>query len=246
MKNLSEIKQPQFITLEGLNKADAEKLQNLDRQPINECCGCCCNPEPCCGSPIENPNQIVWYYSEEEIVRLLSTKPKVQDLGNIHRQFNNYLFKAHCPNETPQKQEPLFFREKIVRCDSQTVINNHDDWMVRNFIMNNLKCNDPVVLYKLQDAEIQIFYVYYPEGDEEMKQDMENGIVPTGKKALALASKHLMKLEKRPEVKWAQVVDVSIDVLDARYAFLVTCTLNQQNFMKSVVMPQVPAVDITA
>jgi len=227
MKKLAEYINNQYISLKGLDKEVIEKLSNLEGYPINECdCGCCCF-EPCeydcpCEAPgnataIANPTPIV----EDPIAKAKSNlyvQPKVYNLLDIHTLLDyKYRFLSEYRRAL---SEPVLFYDYFGA-------QYNDSDKLREDVIN--LCKDfeflwPVILIK-EDGTIQLFAA---------KKFGSNGEECSIKSSLINAADILTKLEKRKEVDWAQVLDVSIDNLDDLYDFLFTVTFNKEKYDKEL------------
>ena len=102
MKKLNEFINDRYISLEGLNEEEIEKLSNLDGAVIHECCSdcecdcgcdCCCCPTeaPTVGpelpgsacTTIAKPLEVDMAYKAIENFRNIAYCPRVQDLYSL-------------------------------------------------------------------------------------------------------------------------------------------------------------------
>lgn len=230
MKKLSEYINNQYISLKGLDKEVIEKLSNLEGYSINECdcSGCCCCPEPyACGdcsceapgdaTAIANPTPVV----QDPITQAKSqlyTQPKVYNLLDIHTLLDyKYRFMSEYRRAL---SEPVLFYDYFGA-------QYNDSDKLREDVLSICKDFEliwPVVLIK-GDGTIQLFAA---------KKFGSNGEECSIKSSLINAADMLTRLEKRKEVEWAQVLDVSIDNLDDLYDFLFTVTFNKEKYDKEV------------
>ena len=246
-KEVQEIKATdQVITLEGLEKEVAEKLTNLEGRPIYEwgdLCGTCCCEEPCpcdCeAAPMTVTNPFIYFYSENEVVAVLDGGPKVQNLINMHYQFGN-RFKFQ--GDENIVDEPLYFysngliQNQMIRQQGDAPDPNAGQYpqifanlnkKLYDFVKDitkTHKLNNPIVLTKL-DGTVQLYFTKYAG---------TNGKEGSIKNSLADIVKILNKLDSSKEITWSQVLDVSIDNLDDVYSFLITCTVDPNEFHMSV------------
>lgn len=261
MKNLESYMKNLYISLEGLDEDIKDKLKNLNGYEINECCdcGCCCeDPCPCepecdkpCGTslPVSTKipvNQFGRFNSEQEITRELDSQPKVMTLYDIHSQFGRFTF-INDPKDG--YVEPLYFGYKEY-ITSNTVVNrengdmpmgqadpenieqlydvatiqNHKIYKAVKEIVNafDLKC--PIVQTKI-NGEVQFYGV---------KQTGTNGKEGSIKSSLEEVAKILGKLDSRSDVKWSQILDVSIDNIDDLYGFVITFVFNQDKVREQI------------
>ena len=216
------------ISLIDLDEDAKSKLENLEGYKINECCGCCCCGdakccEPSCGCS-DNPsyNQIVYFYSEHEIVERLKTVIKVTDILNINKQFNQFKY----VNKVGEI-EPLYFKEWMnVEIMQQLPsgfnhLNNNEK--LYNFIKELCEAHKlqyPICLQRI-DNKIQLYFVKFTGS---------NGKEGSIKTSLTGVAKTLSELEKHDEIDWAQVLDVSIDNADDVYSFVITVTCEPDKF----------------
>lgn len=233
MKKLAEYINNRYISLDGLDSQIIEKLSNLDGYAINECdCGCCCCKPDCysepygCDCPCEVPSDATAIANPEPVVQdpvtqaksKLYTQPKVYDLLNIHTLLDyKYRFMSEYRRAL---SEPVLFYDYFG-------VQYNDSEKLREDVMNlctNFEFLWPVVLIK-GDGTIQLFAA---------KKFGSNGLEGSIKSSLVSAADILTKLEKRKEINWAQVLDVSIDNLDDLYDFLFTVTFNKEKYDKEL------------
>lgn len=221
MKKLEKYINEQYVSLKGIDISLIENIKYLDGKEINECCCCGCDCKccsPCCGeSPcIEDPAFKMYFYSEKEIVDKLKTTVNVQDLFNLHGQFSYNRFALN-PTEAVM---PLIFTEKLFlpsgeEMQGRSYINNPK----LNELISKAQLNEVIVLVRL-DNSVQVFGLMYT-GTNGKEGSIKNSLIEVSKK--------LSDLEKIPEIKWAQVLDVSIDNADDVYTFVVTFTCNSSD-----------------
>ena len=233
MKKLAEYINNQYISLKGLDSEIVEKLSNLDGYMINECdCGCCCS-EPCgCDIPYESPcngyddttcapGSYIPVTQTDPIASAKSKfygQPKVYDLLDTHTLLD-YKYRFISEYQRSLKEPVLFY--------DYCGVTYNDSEKLRDDVLT--LCNDfdllwPVLLIK-GDSSIQLFAA---------KKFGSNGEECSIKSSLIDAADILSKLEKRKEVDWAQVLDVSIDNLDDLYDFLFTVTFNKEKYDKEL------------
>jgi len=254
MKKLEAYVNNRYISLEGIDESLKDKIKNLENYEINECCdcGCCCGDEccPCAntvcdktcdatltgGIPVTPVNQFGKFNSEQEIISILDCSPEVNDLMAIHNQFARFL---HIPDIKKGNIEPLYFGNKnygfsvVARqngdmptkeADPESVeqlydvatYQNKKIYKAVNDIVSTFDFKCPVVETKI-NGEVQVYAV---------KHTGSNGKEGNIKTSLEEIAKILGKLESRADVKWTQVLDVSIDNIDDLYAFVITFTFN--------------------
>lgn len=226
MKKLSEYINNQYISLKGLDKEVIEKLSNLDGQAINECdCGCCnydcgcdvpCSCEPCDGTAIAPASTPI-----DPIINLKSkfySNPKVYDLLDTHTALD-YKYRFISEYARSLKEPVLFYDYIGAQYNNSTKL--RDDVLS---ICEDFELLWPVLMVK-GDGVIQLFAA---------KKFGTNGEECSIKSSLIDAADTLSKLEKRKEVDWAQVLDVSIDNLDDLYDFLFTVTFNKEKYDKEL------------
>ena len=219
-----------YISLNGIDETYKRLISNLQGKQINECycCNTCC--EPCDGSPIP-VNQLYYFSTEEDIINKLKTDPKVQDIFNIHHQFDNRF--RYMKDEDALKiiDEPLYFKSNLVQnstiqdipssdCQllmvSKSINHNYKLYELIKSIRSTFNCTYPTVMSD-DNGEIQVFII---------KGCGTNGQECSIKNSLIEVAKMLDKLDKMEQITWSQVLDVSIDNLDDVYNFLVTFTIN--------------------
>lgn len=233
MKKLAEYINNRYISLDGLDTEIAEKLSNLDGYAINECdCGCCCGepgccPEPYgCDCPCEVPSDVTSIANPTPVVQdpitqaksQLYTQPKVYNLLDIHTLLDyKYRFMSEYRRAL---SEPVLFYDYFG-------VQYNDSDKLREDVLSICKDFEflwPVVLIK-GDGIIQLYAA---------KKFGSNGLEGSIKSSLVSAADILTKLEKRKEVEWSQVLDVSIDNLDDLYDFLFTVTFNKEKYDKEI------------
>lgn len=232
MKKLADYINKQYISLEGLNESVVGKLSNLNGYAINECdCGCCdpydydypCEEpyacEPACTTACSTP--IAATVAQDPILTAKSKfygTPKVYDLLDTHTLLDyKYRFISEYQRSLT---EPVLFYDYVS-------YQYNDSDKLREDVLS--LCKDfellwPVLLIR-SDGSIQLFAA---------KKFGSNGEECSIKSSLIDAADILGKLEKRKEVEWAQVLDVSIDNLDDLYDFLFTVTLNKDKYDKEL------------
>jgi len=253
MKKLEAFIKNLYVSLNDIDEGLKEKIQNLDGYKINECCGCCdcgcgceCPCEPtCCDPTVKVAQQVVVnqfgrFNSEQEIISILDCSPKVNDLMDIHSQFARFL---HIPDIKKGYVEPLYFGNKnyaLSNCSTGVLRQNGDMptkeadpesveqlydvatyqnkkiYNAVNDIVSTFDFKCPVIETKI-NGEVQVYAV---------KHTGSNGKEGNIKTSLEEIAKILGKLESKPAIQWAQVLDVSIDNIDDLYAFVITFTFN--------------------
>lgn len=208
------------ISLKDIPEKLAEKIKNLEGRTINECCcGCCCNDLK---TSLPEENQIVWFYSQQEIVNKIKTDVKVNDIYNIHNQFNDrFKFKG----ETPAKaQEPLYFKEITYANEPYAYYNNYiSNVKLYGFIKelcNKFNLGSPIVLDCI-DGKLKVFFNI---------NSGSNGSECSIKSSLIKMVQILNGLKEYKEITWAQILDVSIDNADDVYTFLFTIEVDTSLF----------------
>lgn len=233
MKRFADYINNKYISLAGLDEEVVEKLSNLDGAMINECdCGCCrcgdgcCEPyalpgdatactNNTCGVPTPAPVPVdpAVLYKEK-----FYGMPKVYDLLDAHTTLD---YRCRFISEYQRSmKEPILFYD----CD---VVGYSDSTKLRDDVLT--LCDDfellwPVMLIK-NDGTIQLFAA---------KKFGSNGEECSIKSSLVDAAAILTKLEKRKEIEWAQVLDVSIDNLDDLYDFLFTVTFKKDKYDEEI------------
>lgn len=221
MKKLDEYINGRFVSLKDIDEEYADKIKNLQGAQINECCGCCdcgCDAKCCAPCDIDACDQAFrqYFYSEREIVEKLKTTVTAQDLFNLHSQFSYNRF-ALIP---PENDMPLIFTEKLMlpsgeQMEGRSYVNNNK--LID--LIRKAELNETIVLVRL-DNSIQVFGLKYT-GTNGKEGSIKNSLIEVAKK--------LTTLEKIPEIKWAQVLDVSIDNADDVYTFVITFTCNSND-----------------
>ena len=217
-----------YISLKGLDKNLIEKFSNLNGKQINECCcGCGCDVK-CCGEPAtgcNNSKTFIKYYNDYDVINNLKGQPKVQDLFDIHRQYNNrnFFFGSASPADV---SIPLYFSEPTILTTNLLQQSNTGPQYNKKFydfiisLLKKYKMTYPIVLIK-QDGSIQLYFI---------KGTGTNGKEGSIKSSLEEIAKLLDTLENFEEITWSQVLDVSIDNLDDIYTFVMTCTVDINKF----------------
>ena len=228
MKKLSEYMNNEYISLKGLDEEIVERLSNLNGYIINECdCGCCCEPYSCdmpcycepsdCTATSHSPG----YIEPDPILTAKSkfySQPKVYDLLDTHTLLD-YKYRFESEYQRSMK-EPVFFYDYYgVQYNNSEKL--RDDVLT---LCNEFDLLWPVLLIK-NDGSIQLFAA---------RKFGTNGKECSIKSSLIEAADILSKLEKRKEVQWAQILDVSIDNLDDLYDFLFTVTFNKDKYDKEI------------
>lgn len=259
MKNLEAYMKNLYVSLEGIDEELKDKIKNLEGYEITECCGYCgtdcCEPE-CCDKccepdPVKIPVQSFGRFnSNNEVTRELDSCPKVQTLLDIWTQFGEYHYSEY--NNTVI--EPLYFGLKdpytcVPPIDSSVVITREfgdmpyqeaepTDIPVMSVptrfnkkihdvvvdVCNVLELERPVIQTKV-NGEVQVHALFFSGTNGK-----ENSI----KSSLEKVAKLLGKLESRSEIKWAQVLDVSIDNLDDLYGFYITFVLDGEKVKQEI------------
>lgn len=218
-----------YISLKGLDNNLVERFSNLNGKQINECCcgcGCdakCCEPTTCCN----NSNTFIKYYSDYDVINNIKGQLKVQDLFDIHRQYNNRSF--FFGNASPADVLiPLYFSEPNILSQSllqQANTGPQYNKKLYDFIVSLLKkykMTYPIVLIR-QDGSIQLYFI---------KGTGTNGKEGSIKSSLQEIASLLDTLENSEEITWSQVLDISIDNLDDVYTFVITCTVDINKFQE--------------
>lgn len=241
MKKLAEYINNQYISLKGLDKEVIEKLSNLEGYEINECCcnSCCDDGCPCgceapdltCSDPdiqaqalalSATPPGSIGIRPEIKYPPIFKSAPKVQDAIELHSECS---YKCRFQNETIRaKGEPVILIDTSATLDCGKYFMSE---LLHNDILSISKefgFNYPIALFR-SDGTIQLFFVKF-SGTNGKEGSIKNSLIDV--------ADILTKLEKRNEVEWAQVLDVSIDNIDDLYDFLLTCTLNKEKYDKDL------------
>ena len=224
MKKLDEYINGRYISLSGIDEEYADKLKNLEGKQITECCcgcGCdCCAPcAKTCGDPLDPYNGVedsafkMYFYSEREIVEKLKTIPTVLDIINLHTQFSCGRFAL---NPSTMDNYLIFTEQMLLPSGELMQGRSFRDNQKLIEIITRSELYDIVVLVRM-DNTIQVF---------GLQHTGSNGKEGSIKSSLTTMAKKLTTLEKIPEVKWSQILDVSIDNADDVYTFLVTYTID--------------------
>ena len=263
MKRLEAYVNNRYISLEGIDESLKDSIKNLEGYEINECCGCgCCCEEPCpcdntvcdktCdpsltgGIPVTPINQFGRFNSEQEITRELDSQPKVMTLYDIHSQFNRFTFiddvkdghieplyfghKEYCATDNGVNREngdmPMGQAdpENMEQLYDVATIQNHKIYKAVKEIVNTFDLKCPIVQTKI-NGEVQFYGV---------KQTGTNGKEGSIKSSLEEVAKLLGKLDSRSDIKWSQVLDVSIDNIDDLYGFVITFVFNQDKVREQI------------
>lgn len=229
MKQIIDYINKSYISLTGIDETYKKLISNLQGKQINECCcNTCCDCEPCCNSIY----QLYYFSTEQEIINKLKTDPKVQDIFNIHHQFDN-RFRYMITDEDSLKivDEPLYFRSNFIQniakqdfstsdgkvlLSSKSINNNPKLYELIKSIRSTFNCTYPTVMSD-DTGEIQVFII---------KGCGTNGQENSIKNSLIEVAKMLDKLDKMEQITWSQVLEVSIDNIDDVYNFLITFTIN--------------------
>lgn len=264
MKNLESYMKNLYISLEGLNEDIKDRLKNLDGYEINECCGCgCCCEDPCscadttcdktCGTGLSGNtipvNQFGRFNSELEITRELDSNPKVASLLDIYNQFNKFSF---IKDVNRQNIEPLYFGHRDYSAGTLTneIVNrengdmpareadpqaidslydvetkqNKKIYKLVNDVVDTFEFVCPIVQTKI-NGEVQVYAIKYSGSNGK-----ENSI----KSSLEEIAGILGKLDKKTEIQWSQVLDVSIDNIDDLYTFVITFVVNPDKVREQI------------
>ena len=232
MKSLREFVESNNINLLGLPEEIKSRLSNLNGQPISECCcgpslGCCYDKEAKINTAEFGNQQIVWFYSENEIVLRLKECPKVSDVLNMHRQFNRQF--TYSGDATPGRvDDPLYFKEWLPIEYMQSIDNSNiyykNNTALYKFVTKLEKeheLKDPVVLDRVGD-KLQLFFIVFAG---------TNGKEGSIKSSLVQAVQLMNALEEYKEIEKTQILDVAIDNADDVYTFLVTFEIDKRKFM---------------
>lgn len=234
MKKLNEYINNRYISLKDIeDESVIEKLKNLEGYKINECCGCCTcadcgcdipSEEPCGGiDPCVNTLAPATFTEPDPVTKytqIFSGYPKVMDLYDAHGVF---AYKCRF-NDVYQKcnSEPLVFYEPSSNMGNMSMSGKlHEDILS---ICKDEGLSEPVLLLRA-NGDIQLFTI---------KHMGTNGKEGSIKNSLISAAETLTNLEKRKEIVWAQVLDVSIDNLDDLYTFLFTVVFEKERYEKDL------------
>lgn len=232
-KHIEIYKTDKIITFEGLDKEITKRISNLEGQHIFEYYDeeDCCAFGNCGQETIQTSSyEFISYYSENEVVSVLNTCPKVQHLINIQSQFGNRFKFSGDENRI---NDPIYFTDTNINTVQKINLSSNEKslnliWPQYNkklydFIKDlskTYKLNNPVVLTK-NDNSVQLFFSKYTETNKT-----ECSI----KNSLSEIVKILNKFDSMKEITWSQVLDISIDNIDNVYAFVLTCTINSDEF----------------
>lgn len=235
MKKLNEFINDRYVSLEGLNEEEIEKLSNLDGSIIHECCSDCecdCGCDCCC--PAENPTisaelpsstcttiakpiEVDMAYKAIERFRNIAYCPKVQDLYTLSSaltpkgRFMEYT--------TDSYKEPIYIVNYGNISKSFEFSKKLNEFVKE--VSSTLELSYPVVYNDSNADELKVFFI---------KHTGTNGKEGSIKNSLSEMVKVLNKLEGYKEITWAQVLDVSIDALDDLYSFLLVVTLDTSSY----------------
>lgn len=241
MKNLNEFVNNRYISLEGLNEEEIEKLSNLDGSIIHECCcdcdcgyDCCCPCEDPCvggevpsiGTPCTVPTpvkslEVDMEYKAIETFKSIAYYPKVQDIYTLSSaltpkgRFSEFI--------TNSNKEPIYianYGPSYHSFDYSKKLNN----FVKE-VSSTLDLSCPIVYNDSNSEDLKVFFV---------KHTGTNGKEGSIKNSLSEMVKILNKLEGYKEITWAQVLDVSIDSLDDVYSFLIVVTLDTTTYEEEI------------
>ena len=224
-KKIPQVIDKNIVSLIDIDESIANKIKNIDGYKINECCGYCTGENAGCDSIcLSDPgyDQIIWFYSEQEIVNKLKTNVTVQDILNIDMQFNKFRFIGG-----PGDLNILYFKEsaniKVMQQFNVVLANYSSNKSLYDFINNmceTYKLSYPICLTRL-DGKIQLFFVKFTGS---------NGKEGSIKSSLTQIAKTLGDLEKDENITCSQVLDVSIDNADDVYSFVITVVCDQTKF----------------
>lgn len=214
--------------------------------PCCEPCGCemdvPCDNTALAGTPVPAPvatpinyNAFGRFNSINDITRELDTHPTVTTLNDLHAQFGAWCFDA---NRDGYHTEPLYFGYKTVVGGAVDTVNRENGDMPASEadgkpapVYNEVQTRNNKTIYKAVkdicsahtfqspvvetkiNGEVQVYVV---------KNTGTNGKEGSIKSSLEQVVKILDKLDAREDVKWSQVLDVSIDNLDDLYYFVIT------------------------
>ena len=244
------------ISLNGISEELKEKIANLEGQVINECC-CNCLPDPDCGNSCcdcttcEEPikiqcNSFGRFNSEEEITRELDTTPKVMTLYDIHNQFDRFNFVSDVKKT---HTTPLYFGYKNYDLCGEVIHRENGDMPNSEANSESVKSLYDVVtcqnkkIYKAVTEIVSEFDLRCPTIQTKLNGEVQvytvkhtgtNGKENSIKSSLEEIAKLLNKLESRSDIKWSQVLDVSIDNIDDLYTFLVTFVFNAEKVRETM------------
>lgn len=224
-KKIPQVIDKNIVSLIDIDESIVNKIKNIDGYKINECCGYCTGENTGCDSIcLQDPgyDQIIWFYSEQEIVNKLKTNVTVQDILNIDMQFNKFRFIGG-----PGDLNILYFKEwaniKVMQQFNVVLANYSSNKSLYDFINNmceTYKLSYPMCLTRL-DGKIQLFFVKFTGS---------NGKEGSIKSSLTQIAKTLGDLEKDENITCSQVLDVSIDNADDVYSFVITVVCDQTKF----------------
>lgn len=227
MKSFNEFMNSKYISLTGLDEDIVERLSNIDGMKISECCSVDYCVEPCgCDIPCDDTTCMPGsgIPTTQTIDPLVSAKskfygqPKVYDLLDTHTLLD-YKYRFISEYQRSLKEPVLFYDYVGAQYNDSAKL--RDDVLT---LCGDFELLWPVLLIK-GDGSIQLFAA---------KKFGSNGEECSIKSSLINAADILSKLEKRKEVEWAQVLDVSIDNLDDLYDFLFTVTFNKEKYDKEL------------
>jgi len=227
-----------IITLENLEDNIKNKLSNIDGYKINECCcdcGCCGEEKKCCdlnttvlstpGSGMPPYENLSFYCNECEIVNILKTGAVVQTMYNLHKQFGNkFKYLGESPKDT---REPLYFKEylpdqymDLINGSYDRLNNNKKLYdFIKDICSNNI-IGYPVVLDRI-DKKIQIFFVA-STGSKNNEFNVKN--------ALETMVDLLNDFEDYDEIEWSQIIDISLDIKNDWYSFVISIVCDEMYF----------------
>lgn len=200
-----------------------------------------CTELPSVGTSTPTPvsyNSFGRFNSTTDVTRELDTNPKVSTLYDIHSQFGGFTFN---PDPSSFGKEPLYFgltnpyvpvsgvsRESgdmpgqmaddndiDIFDDSLSCVPAKNNKKIYKIVTDLCEAHDlscPVIETKI-NGEVQVYTV---------KHSGTNGEECSIKSSLEDVADILDKLDRKSEIRWSQVLDISIDNIDDLYSFLIT------------------------
>ena len=230
MKKFTETYKNTKLDLTSFDNKIQEKFSELNDKPITECCcDCCCGEPKCCSTELcgcESNIQSfpIRFYNEQQIVKKIVETLTVQDIYQIHEQFEMCRFRS---NElaTILSGAPLYFNEQVlVNVGNGLLIDNtsriKSSKSISNFIkMLNKKygLNESIVLCQVNGG-VAIYCI---------KNTGTNGKEGSIKNSLKEIYDMMNAIEENDEVASVSCCNISIDCADDVYAFAIRIGLDK-------------------
>lgn len=229
MKKFTEIYKNKKLDLSKYEKEIQEKFSNLNGQQINECCcDCCCGEPQCCSTELcgnTTPSFPIKFYNERDIVKKIVESLTVQDIYEIHAQFEMCGFRsAELANLLTGA--PLYFNEEVL-------LNTTNDGLLTNnfcLIRVNKKISSFIktltkkygISYALVLCNINGGIAIYG-----IKNTGTNGKEGSIKNSLKEIYDMMNSIEENEEVSSISCCNISIDCADDVYDFVIRIGLDK-------------------